>query len=886
MTPQAAEPDRSTGTTPARDGRPVLPDVEAVAVVLITGASGTGKTTLLRTPAGPGVTVLSATCTEAGAAVDFTAARQLLPAQPRSGTQVVAADGGHRTVLHLYRRALGLLQFGPVRLVVEDAHWCDAATLRWLHYLLRRCTNRPLQVVLAVEPREHPALNTLFADILGTPRQLILDLDAPEHAGTEPRIDRLRRFLSRQPNLLRVAVATAVLQRTDAELVGALAGLPPQLAVARLSTLRNTGIVTGEADQPVPPAVAAELLGLLAADELQQLCRRAAFMLNDADAPVQRLAEVLLELRDLDEPWMLERLRDAATRAYRHDAPAAVRIWTRLLAAQPQSPDAAVDLAVALLNVDPTAALVHARQALPRSGDARTKARAVVCVGLAALVTGREPTAPYLLHDAMETLRRTAGSAPSLRDRIQLATVDSTLAANAVIGGTTYHTVRSRIGEAPASVAGASSTHRMLAVHALTTAYEGLEVQQAARYARLVLDRPVMGDSWAPLMATRVLLMTDNTAGALTAASRLALHHRDRGEPCAEAVARATWAHVLLEVGELDAAWTEATTALRLAGDGDWGAATWSAHTIISLINSSQARILAAEAGLEAIHERGSELPLWEQVQAVGATAHAAYWAQDYDRALQRLRVCGQVIEEAGVCSPAFSSWWLDEIILLGLRGRRSEAHLRLEQAEEQCRRWRTPRTAGMALLARASLTEQGAKVELLLGALAELEHSPAPLHQVKAQLMLGRTLTELGDRTAARRHLRDGMVLSNRLGYMMLAAHCRNVLSSAGGRTGTELAACGELSSSERAVARLAAGGATNRQISEELFISVRTVEFHLTNAYRRLGIRRRDALAGIVEPMPLTRRATAPSRRATAPPRPGGPASGSAAGPAEATS
>ncbi|MDG6106847.1 helix-turn-helix domain-containing protein [Dactylosporangium aurantiacum] len=866
MTPQPAEPDRGTGAAPAPGGRPVLPDVEAAAVVLVTGAPGTGKTSLLRSPAGPGVTALSATCTEADAGVEFAAARQLLPAQPRAGAQPAPADGGHRTVLDLYRRALGLLQFGPVRLVLDDAHWCDPATLRWLQYLLRRCTSRPLQVVLAVTPREHPALDPLFADILGSPRHLVLDLDAPEHAGAQPGTGRLRRLLSRQPNLLRVAVAAAVLQRHDAELVGALAGLSPQLTVARLATLRNTGVLTGDPDRPVPPGVAAELFALLAPDELQRLRRRAAVMLDDADAPVRRVADVLVDLDDLDEPWMPQRLREAAALAYRHDAPAAVRIWTRLLAARPQSPDAAVDVAFALLNVDPAAALTHARQALPRTADARTKARAVVCLGLAALVTGREPTAPYLLHDAMETLRRAAGTAPTLQDRIQLATVESTLAANAVINGATYHTVRSRIGDAPAGVAGASSNHRMLAVHALATAYEGLDVERATRYARMVLDRPVTGDSWAPLMATRVLLMADDTAGALAAASRLAAHHHERGEPCAEAVARATWARVLLEVGELEAAWAEATAALRLAGDAEWGAATWSAQTIISLINSSQARILAAEAGLEAMQERTSDMPLWEQVQAMGAGALAAYWGQDHDRALQRLRVCGQLIDDAGVCSPAFSSWWLDEIILLTVRGRAQEAHLRLEQVEEQCRRWPTPRTSGMALLARAALAEDGARVELLLGAIAELERSPAPLHQVKAQLMLGRTLTVLGDRTAARRHLRDGMVLSNRLGYTMLAAHCRNVLSSAGGRTGTQLAACGELSSSERAVASLAAGGATNRQIAEELFISMRTVEFHLTNVYRRLGIRRRDALAGIVEPTPLTRRGAAAAR----PPRP----------------
>ena len=54
-----------------------------------------------------------------------------------------------------------------------------------------------------------------------------------------------------------------------------------------------------------------------------------------------------------------------------------------------------------------------------------------------------------------------------------------------------------------------------------------------------------------------------------------------------------------------------------------------------------------------------------------------------------------------------------------------------------------------------------------------------------------------------------------------------------------------GELTDAERRVALLAAGGARNREIAEQLFMSVRTVEGHLSNAYAKLGIRSRTELA-----------------------------------------
>jgi DNA-binding CsgD family transcriptional regulator len=66
--------------------------------------------------------------------------------------------------------------------------------------------------------------------------------------------------------------------------------------------------------------------------------------------------------------------------------------------------------------------------------------------------------------------------------------------------------------------------------------------------------------------------------------------------------------------------------------------------------------------------------------------------------------------------------------------------------------------------------------------------------------------------------------------------------LRRAGGRPNRLLP--GQLSPQERAVARLAGNGRTNRQIADELFLSINTVETHLAHAYRKLGITRRGQL------------------------------------------
>jgi DNA-binding CsgD family transcriptional regulator len=174
------------------------------------------------------------------------------------------------------------------------------------------------------------------------------------------------------------------------------------------------------------------------------------------------------------------------------------------------------------------------------------------------------------------------------------------------------------------------------------------------------------------------------------------------------------------------------------------------------------------------------------------------------------------------------------------LHGARRHARLGVEAA----RRWGAPRTAAGALRARAHLEPPATAAATLEEAVALLAGSPARLDLAWVQHDLGRVSARSGRRADAERRLRAALDLAHHCGALRLQGQARRGLVELGRRprraAGTGVDA---LTGSERRVAELAAAGSTNREIAQLLFVTERTVEVHLTSAYRKLGIRsRRD--------------------------------------------
>jgi DNA-binding CsgD family transcriptional regulator len=163
----------------------------------------------------------------------------------------------------------------------------------------------------------------------------------------------------------------------------------------------------------------------------------------------------------------------------------------------------------------------------------------------------------------------------------------------------------------------------------------------------------------------------------------------------------------------------------------------------------------------------------------------------------------------------------------------------------ELARAWGAPRALGRALRV-VGLVESGRQgIERIRESVAVLEHSPARLEQAYAVTDLGAALRRGNRRAEAREHLRSGLELAQRCGATRLAERAHEELVAAGARprrlvmSGVE-----SLTPSERRTAGLAAEGLTNKEIAQALFVTPRTVEMHLSNAFRKLDISARTQL------------------------------------------
>jgi DNA-binding CsgD family transcriptional regulator len=172
----------------------------------------------------------------------------------------------------------------------------------------------------------------------------------------------------------------------------------------------------------------------------------------------------------------------------------------------------------------------------------------------------------------------------------------------------------------------------------------------------------------------------------------------------------------------------------------------------------------------------------------------------------------------------------------------------RAEAAEEVdlARATDAPRAIGVALRALAEVDHAGARVEYLREAVGVLEASEARLEHGHALCDLGVALRHARGVREAREPLRLALDAAERCGATPLGDRARDELLASGARPRRARGFGRDaLTPAEMRVAGLAAAGATNREIAQSLFVTVKTVESQLGATYRKLGVGSRQDLA-----------------------------------------
>jgi DNA-binding NarL/FixJ family response regulator len=232
----------------------------------------------------------------------------------------------------------------------------------------------------------------------------------------------------------------------------------------------------------------------------------------------------------------------------------------------------------------------------------------------------------------------------------------------------------------------------------------------------------------------------------------------------------------------------------------------------------------------------------WSPVLYARASLHLA--RRRYAQAAADLTAAQSFNERHGISSP--SSLVGSRLALaLAAQGRVEEA-LRRAQAElEQARSWGTRSAVGGALRVIGLLSAPRAGLDALSEAVSMLERSAHRLEYMRALADYGAALRRANRIAQAREPLRRALELARRGGAIAIGKRAHAELEATGERSAPpEALGARVLTPSERRVAELAAEGLSNREIAQSLYLTVKTVEGHLTHAYRKLDVHSRTEL------------------------------------------
>ncbi|MEU0136824.1 LuxR family transcriptional regulator [Streptomyces sp. NPDC006296] len=659
---------------------------------------------------------------------------------------------------------------------------------------------------------------------------------------------RARRLLHGQsPVAVRAAQAVAVLGGGTPTTTGAgLARVETTAFTRSLRRLEAVGLARAsgpEAWSLAHPAVRTAVLTGTPPRIRTDLHGRAARLLHDSGAPADTIAGHLLGSPAVARTsWARTVLREAAGTAMLHGA--AERAVELLRSCVPPGHEDACDpvlvmeLGVAESRVDPEACIGHLTSVLGRLTDPGLRLPALSALVGALTRTGRTGRAAALLA-AQDT------GSPSGRARLQLLEADMLIAATDSLGACASLLETVSLG---LDLPGATPEERaLLAGRAFIATSRTERVPQALAAARRVLGAatPITDSPVTLAAAAATLTYGDRPADAAHVYQQL-LEGTDGVPERLRAGLLALDGEAAQRLGRLDDALRTTAEALGPAPGPRFShhqalALAVRLHALLDRGDAAAARDLAAAVPPEAVDDA------WQWNEFLGARGRLRLVLGEPGAAVADLAECGRRQDLWQRTNPAVSPWWYWAGHAHLAVGDRAEAGRLATRALDLAHACGLPVAVGSALELLASAGDGPGRLQLFGDAESVLEHAGAPLALARARVARGRALLRAGHTGQARTVLRPGWQEAHTLGARTLHDEAHALLLDAGARPRRPAArGRGELTRSEKQVARLAATGRTNLQIAEVLFVTRRTVEVHLTSVYRKLGLSGRKELSG----------------------------------------
>ena len=816
-------------------------------------------------------------------------------------------DPAVQGLLHgLFWLTVNISARGPLLLAVDDLHWSDHSSLRFLLYLAERLEELPVALIvslrpdapdsgsveelahhelaqrLVLRPLTQDAVSALLADGLdntpgpnfartcfegtgGSPFLVRAIIEALREDRIEPDDSNLALISQLTPEAVRrhalgrisrvgpdgVALVTAVAVLGDGALLShaaALADLEPDAAARTADALQAAGLLVFAAQEL---AFAHPLLRAAVYEEIPPAQRarthlRAARLMFEEHRPNDLVAAQLLLGTQAGEPWAVEALRQAAARASETGNPdVASRYLSRALnepMGKMERASILIERARARATIGEPEAEQELREALTLIDDRREQARAHQMLGSVLYTRGLSAQAARSFERGLELLDD--ANDPLARDLH--AGYFSAASLVPELGASAAEHVLGLMNRPPTG-----DTHAERAALAGLAAYRatsGAPREETISLARRAwADGKLLADEgpdgWAWSLVTGALAWTDKFEESLEISRAVIEEARRTGS----LMAYATASFCALGATYFSGQFTEA----RGHGQAALDAQRYGWRTYLYATAAWQAEVLieqdepeAAKRELQIIDLPDHGTPLGRAwLFCVRSRLHLLQGrAQD---ALADALVGGEMFEQMNFANTRVAPWRPLAALAAHRLGQSARAHEWLERELEVARGVGAPSHIATVLRTQAQLAGGIAAVELLREAVDGVCGSEGGLELLRCTADLGTALRRIGQRSEARELLTEAADQARRSGARLIEKQVHEELRIAGARP-RRLSFSGpdSLTASERRVVDLAIQGLSNRDIAQALFVTPRTVERHLYTSYKKLGIGSRAEL------------------------------------------